>query len=70
MFSEGDSASAGEDVILTDRRLFNKKKKSLTLRGKGGLQFPWQPAEAAADGARGPTDSETLNTANILREPS
>lgn len=69
MFPAGDSASAGKDVILTDKGLVNKKNKKTTrLFGeKGRLQFPGQPAEAAADGAQG---SKGLRNSDRCKHPA
>lgn len=68
MFPVGDSASAGTDVSLIDRGLFNKRKKRiLTLWGNWRLQFPGQPAEAAVDGARG---SKGLRNSEHCKHPA
>ena len=69
MFPAGDSASAGTDVSLIDRGLFNKKKKRiLTLWGNWRLQFPGQPAEVAVDSARGSKRTQKLWTLQTSRE--
>lgn len=67
--------SAGEDVILTDSQLFNQKnKKKIKIKKNDfgeneGFNFLGSLQKQRLTAHRAQKDSETLNTANILREP-